>query len=116
MGRNRRRGGDRARHRRARPRDCATIVRLSRFADLPVHPLLATALAQRGYETATPVQAAVLAPELAGRDLLVSSQTGSGKTVAFGTLIADSLLAAPAAAAPRALVVAPTRELGVQVS
>ena len=72
---------------------------------------------------ATPVQAAVLDPSLAGRDLLVSSQTGSGKTVAFGTLIADALLAAGAAkppvasgSAPRALVVAPTRELAAQVS
>jgi ATP-dependent RNA helicase DeaD len=101
----------------------ATITSLSSFVELPVHPLVATALAARGYDTATPVQAAVLDPGLAGRDLLVSSQTGSGKTVAFGTLIADSLLAGgpiePAvplsSRAPRALVVAPTRELGVQV-
>ncbi len=90
------------------------------FPQLPVMPPLAAALARRGYETATAVQAAVLAPALAGRDLMVSSQTGSGKTVAFGTLIADSLLvrgaAAPADKAPRALVVAPTRELANQVS
>jgi ATP-dependent RNA helicase DeaD len=90
---------------------------LSSFPDLPVHPSLAAALAARGYETATPVQAAVLEAELAGRDLLVSSQTGSGKTVAFGSLIADTLLAdgAKGGPAPRALVVAPTRELGAQV-
>jgi ATP-dependent RNA helicase DeaD len=75
-------------------------------------------LAHKKYETATPVQAAVLDPALAGRDLMVSSQTGSGKTIAFGTLIADSLLRAGATAvqAPRALVVAPTRELAAQVS
>ncbi len=96
---------------------------LSRYADLPVHSALAAALAARGYETPTPVQAAVLEPALSGRDLLVSSQTGSGKTVAFGTLIAQSLFdltpaAAPAPeknAPPTALVVAPTRELAGQV-
>jgi ATP-dependent RNA helicase DeaD len=90
---------------------------LPTFAELPLQPAIARALSQRGYETATPVQAAVLEPSLAGRDLLVSSQTGSGKTVAFGTLIADSLLAAEAKPGPpRALVVAPTRELAAQVS
>jgi ATP-dependent RNA helicase DeaD len=97
---------------------CATMSGLSLYADLPVHPALASALAARGYETATPVQAAVLDGSLAGRDLLVSSQTGSGKTVAFGTLIAQALLAAPTPPeqrAPRALVVAPTRELAAQV-
>ncbi len=75
------------------------------------------ALARRGYGTATSVQAAVLAPELAGRDLLVSSQTGSGKTIAFGLLIADSLgtEASRGGALARALVVAPTRELAAQV-
>ena len=44
---------------------------------------LAKALADNGYETLTPVQEAVLDPSLVGRDLLVSAQTGSGKTVAF---------------------------------
>jgi ATP-dependent RNA helicase DeaD len=95
------------------------VAGLSNYADLPVHSALATALAERGYETATPVQAAVLDPALTGRDLLVSSQTGSGKTVAFGTLIAQTLLA-PREAPPekkivRCLVVAPTRELAGQV-
>lgn len=88
------------------------------FSELPVEASLARALARKGYEVATPVQAAVLEPALAGRDLMVSSQTGSGKTVAFGTLIADSLLAASSrpGPSPRALVVAPTRELAAQVS
>ena len=48
------------------------------------HPSLLRALAERGYAEPTPVQAAVLARDAAGRDLLVSAQTGSGKTVAFG--------------------------------
>src|SRR4051812_26870702 len=96
----------------------ATIPALATFAELPLVPAIARALSHKGYETATSVQAAVLDPALAGRDLLVSSPTGSGKTVAFGTLIADTLLASserPKGTAPRALVVAPTRELAAQV-
>ncbi len=49
-----------------------------------IQPAIARALAKRGYETLTPVQEAVLAPQLRDADLLVSAQTGSGKTVAFG--------------------------------
>ncbi len=82
-------------------------------------PALAGALAARGYDTLTAVQTAVLAPDAAGRDLLVSAQTGSGKTVAFGIAIAPTLLQGAARfgehGAPSALVIAPTRELAVQV-
>jgi len=49
-----------------------------------IHPALAEALAARGYDTLTTVQSAVIAAEAAGRDLVVSAKTGSGKTVAFG--------------------------------
>ena len=65
------------------------------FSELKLHSALAKALATRGYETATGVQAAVLDPAVAGRDLLVSSQTGSGKTIAFGVIVAETLLGAP---------------------
>ncbi len=89
------------------------------FESIAAHPALRSALAARGYATPTPVQAAVLAPELRGRDLLVSSRTGSGKTVAFGLVLAETLLGEAAgfgpAGAPRALVVVPTRELALQV-
>jgi ATP-dependent RNA helicase DeaD len=83
------------------------------------HPALARALEAQGYREPTPVQAAVLeAP--AGRDLLVSAQTGSGKTVAFGLAAADTLLGEAdqfgRAEAPLALVIAPTRELAQQVA
>ncbi|MEI9853069.1 MAG: DEAD/DEAH box helicase [Sphingomonas sp.] len=87
------------------------------FSSLP--PLLSEALAARGYAAPTPVQAAVLQPEAAGRDLVVSAQTGSGKTVAFGLAIAGQLLegdALPPPRTPLALIVAPTRELALQVS
>ncbi|BCH31427.1 DEAD/DEAH box helicase [Mesorhizobium sp. L-8-10] len=82
-------------------------------------PALAGALEARGFTTLTSVQAAVLAPETEGADLLVSAQTGSGKTVAFGMAIAPTLLGEAAqfesAGAPLALIIAPTRELAIQV-
>src|SRR4051812_37475915 len=84
-----------------------------------VNPALAQALVEREYAEPTPVQSAVLAPEAEGRDLLVSAQTGSGKTVAFGLALAPTLLdgesAFGRAGAPLALVIAPTRELAMQV-
>jgi ATP-dependent RNA helicase DeaD len=84
-----------------------------------VVPALAAALTNRGYDVLTPVQTAVLVPELRDSDLLVSAQTGSGKTVAFGLNIAHTLLNGAdhfdRAGAPLALVVAPTRELALQV-
>ncbi|WP_295559096.1 DEAD/DEAH box helicase [uncultured Hyphomicrobium sp.] len=83
------------------------------------HPALGRALVARGYSVPTPVQLAVLEADAAGRDLLVSAQTGSGKTVAFGLAIGPALLGdaerLPQAAAPLALVIAPTRELALQV-
>ncbi|WP_160000433.1 DEAD/DEAH box helicase [Roseomonas sp. 18066] len=86
----------------------------------PVMPeALLRALTERGYAEPTGVQAAVLEPETAGRDLLVSAQTGSGKTVAFGLALAPELIGTaermPPAGAPLAIVVAPTRELALQV-
>ena len=86
---------------------------------LPTHPPLARALAERNFDRLTQVQTAVLADDAAGRDLLVSAQTGSGKTVAYGLALADNLLDGAErferAAAPLALIVAPTRELALQV-
>ncbi|ARE38852.1 Helicase domain protein [Rhodovulum sp. P5] len=80
---------------------------------------LSDALAERGFDTLTEVQKAVTAPDLSEADLLVSAQTGSGKTVGFGLAIAPTLLGSEerlaAPAAPLALVVAPTRELALQV-
>ncbi len=87
----------------------------------PMISTLSAALAERGYDALTPVQEAVTDPALAAADLLVSAQTGSGKTVGFGLAIAGDILGAaealdPASAgAPRGLVIAPTRELAFQV-
>ena len=86
---------------------------------LPASPPLARALAERSYTEPTPVQAAVLADAAVDRDLLVSAQTGSGKTVAYGLAVANNLLGGAArferSVKPLALIVAPTRELALQV-
>lgn len=80
---------------------------------------LSDALDLRGYTTLTAVQEAVTDPELIGADLLVSAQTGSGKTLGFGLAIAPTLLGDdevfPSPTVPLALVLAPTRELAMQV-
>ncbi|MEM7636978.1 MAG: DEAD/DEAH box helicase, partial [Pseudomonadota bacterium] len=80
---------------------------------------LAAALEQRGYTDLTPVQQEVAKPEFDDADLLVSAQTGSGKTVGFGLAIAPTLLGDAEhfepAADPLALIIAPTRELALQV-
>ena len=90
------------------------------------HPALDQALLEQGYLEPTPVQAAVLEAGAHDRDLLVSAQTGSGKTVAFGLALASTLLgesqrlsppiAQDQGGAPAVLIVAPTRELALQVS
>ncbi len=91
-------------------------------ADLDLVPSsLREAFLARGYETLTSVQSAVLDPEVRGRDLRISSQTGSGKTVALGLVLHDAVAQASAQAAGQAsggtvaLVLAPTRELAQQV-
>jgi ATP-dependent RNA helicase DeaD len=80
---------------------------------------IARALAERDYKEATPVQGAVLEAEAVERDLLVSAQTGSGKTVAYGIAMAETLLDGADTFGPAgellALIIAPTRELAMQV-
>lgn len=90
-------------------------------ASLPaaIHPALASALAAKGYSQLTPVQMEMASGGHGEADLLVSAQTGSGKTVAFGIAIASTLLGSAerfdAAGQPMGLVIAPTRELAIQV-
>ena len=85
-----------------------------------IGPGLAAALAQKGYASLTSVQEAVLDPAIGERDLRITSQTGSGKTVAIGLSLRDLVARGDAKGAngvarPHALVVAPTRELAKQV-
>ncbi|AKK20306.1 DEAD/DEAH box helicase [Candidatus Liberibacter africanus] len=87
------------------------------FENIP--RVIGDALSERGYVNLTSVQEAVLNPDLREKDVLVSAQTGSGKTVAFGLSLAPDLLAGKdrfgPAGAPLALAIAPTRELAAQV-
>jgi len=83
------------------------------------NPALQRALSERGYTEPTAVQLAVLREDAEDRDLLVSAQTGSGKTVAYGLAFASTILGEsgrlPPPALPLVLVIAPTRELAIQV-
>ncbi|MCF6329342.1 MAG: DEAD/DEAH box helicase, partial [Henriciella sp.] len=97
-----------------------TDPKVSKMTDFPgVVPALGQAISERGYETLTPVQEACLHPDLDSQDLLVSAQTGSGKTIAFGLALAPTLMRGedrlPKAGNPLALIIAPTRELALQV-
>lgn len=89
-----------------------------KFSSLPAS--LEAALAERGYAAPTPVQAEVMQPDAIGRDLIVSAQTGSGKTIAFGLAMAREILGDDEkigfTESPLALIIAPTRELALQVS
>ena len=110
-----------------------------KFSELELHPALLNALTQAGYEEATPVQQQAIPAALSGCDLLVSSQTGSGKTAAFMLPALHRLAMAPKPAGktpnqqrqaanargqnfqrqpaqPKMLVLAPTRELALQVT
>jgi ATP-dependent RNA helicase RhlE len=86
------------------------------FGGLGLRPGICQALAARGIETPFPVQELVVPEVLSGRDLLVRSPTGSGKTLAFGLPLIERLADALRRPAPRALVLAPTRELAAQIA
>ncbi|MFO1209892.1 MAG: DEAD/DEAH box helicase [Amaricoccus sp.] len=88
------------------------------FADFGLAEPLTAALARAGFDAPTPIQAQAIAPQLAGRDILGIAQTGTGKTAAFALPILHQLLELRGRPAPktcRALVLAPTRELAVQI-
>jgi ATP-dependent RNA helicase DeaD len=85
-----------------------------RFSDLGLPEALLQALREVGYESPSPIQAATIPPLLSGRDVLGQAQTGTGKTAAFALPILARL--DPAAGKPQALVLAPTRELAIQVA
>ncbi len=95
------------------------------FADLGLGQNIVRVLAELGAATPFPIQAATIPDVLAGRDVLGRGRTGSGKTIAFGAPLVERLLALSAGAdkgarrefgrAPRALILAPTRELALQI-
>ncbi|HEY2346566.1 MAG TPA: DEAD/DEAH box helicase [Xanthomonadaceae bacterium] len=90
-----------------------------RFTDLGLPEPLLRALADVGYESPSPIQNATIPPLLQGRDLIGQAQTGTGKTAAFALPILARILSSPVdprQTRPQALVLAPTRELAIQVS
>jgi len=88
------------------------------FSDLGLSPELLRAVADKGYDTPSPIQLQAIPAVLAGRDVLAGAQTGTGKTAGFVLPILQRLGAdaANAGRAPRALVLTPTRELAAQVA
>ena len=86
------------------------------FADLELRPELLAALTQLGYEEPTPIQREAIPPLLEGRDLLGQAATGTGKTAAFALPLLQQLEQRGRGSSPVALVLAPTRELAMQVS
>ncbi|MTH63894.1 DEAD/DEAH box helicase [Paracoccus shanxieyensis] len=90
---------------------------MTKFSDLKLDPKVLQAIAEAGYESPTPIQAAAIPPALEGRDVLGIAQTGTGKTASF-TLPMITLLGRGRARArmPRSLVLCPTRELAAQVA
>ncbi|MEO7889557.1 MAG: DEAD/DEAH box helicase [Vicinamibacterales bacterium] len=84
------------------------------FSALNLHPNLLLAIKELGFARPTPIQAEAIPPAMAGRDVLASAQTGSGKTAAFLLPILHALIERPRGTT-RALVLVPTRELAAQV-
>ncbi len=82
------------------------------FSDLDLSPALLESIEEHGYALATPVQARCIPLALEGKDLIVRSKTGTGKTAAFGIPLIESIESG--AEKPQALVLAPTRELALQ--
>jgi len=92
------------------------------FTDLPLTPAMRDAIAGAGFSIPTPIQAEAIGPILEGRDLIGCAQTGTGKTAAFAVPTIERLTGAGprpstgVGSGPRALVLAPTRELALQIA
>ena len=84
------------------------------FDDMAISPEVRRALAERGYKNPTPVQAKAFAPMMEGKDLIVRSKTGTGKTAAFGLPLFEKIQ--PGEKNVKALIMCPTRELAIQVA
>ena len=84
------------------------------FDSLNLHPQLVQALIERGYTTPSPIQAGMIPLMMSGADVIGQAQTGTGKTAAFALPILHNL--EPGHGTPQALVLAPTRELAMQVA
>ena len=97
-----------------------THITEQKFADLGLHPQVIEGLDKSGFEFCTPIQALALPVLLTGQDIAGQAQTGTGKTLAFLTATFHHLLNTPAtneqdSKQPRAIIMAPTRELAIQI-
>jgi ATP-dependent RNA helicase DeaD len=99
----------------ARPKDSAKQVEARPFGDLTLSPVMLQALAKAEYLEPTPVQAGMIPRALAGVDVMAQARTGTGKTAAFAIPILEQVDATRHPGEPQALILAPTRELAVQV-
>jgi ATP-dependent RNA helicase RhlB len=97
-----------------------THITEQKFADFDLHPQVIEGLEKKGFEYCTPIQALALPVLLTGQDIAGQAQTGTGKTLAFLTATFNHLLKTPAPEGrkntqPRAIIMAPTRELAIQI-
>lgn len=106
-------GGDKPKF-NAPPKPEPTVVEETRFSELGLNANTLKAISDLGFETATPIQALAIPVLLTGCDLIGLAQTGTGKTAAFGLPLLEKL--DPTDHTTQALVLAPTRELAVQVA
>jgi len=88
---------------------------MNTFSEQPFSAFLKINLSTHGFIHPTPIQAAAISPVLQGRDVVATAQTGTGKTLAFVLPIIERLAESPAPAGIRAVVLAPTRELAIQI-
>jgi ATP-dependent RNA helicase RhlE len=95
--------------------EAAQLASRPTFASLGLGPSLVEAVADEGYETPTPIQLQAIPHVVGGRDVLGCAQTGTGKTAAFLLPVLQRLAALPCDGRVRALVLAPTRELAIQI-
>src|SRR5579864_8621865 len=85
------------------------------FSELPLSALLQSNLKTHGFTEPTPVQAQAIAPALAGKDLVATAQTGTGKTLAFVLPLIHQIQNQPSRTGILSLVLTPTRELAIQI-
>ena len=86
------------------------------FSELSISALLKSNLKKHGFTEPTPVQALAIEPALAGRDMVATAQTGTGKTLAFVLPIIDLVAKLPSNSGVRAVILSPTRELAIQIA
>ena len=88
---------------------------MNQFSELQLSSCLKSSLAYNGFVQPTPVQAQAIPPALAGRDVIATAQTGTGKTLAFVLPILEKLLQQPDGSGVQAVILSPTRELAIQI-